>query len=42
MGGRIFRPLIDWLFSWQHLPRGHCYDSRLGMKARLSMPPELR
>lgn len=22
--GRIFRPVIDWLFSWQRHPEGHC------------------
>ena len=42
LGGRIFRPLIDWLFAWQKHPRGHCYYAWQDLKARNNMPPELR
>lgn len=41
-GGKIFRPVIDWLFAWQKLPGGHCYQSWLEERRRLQFPPELR
>ena len=41
-GGLLCRPAIDWLFAWQGKPGGHCFNAWMGMKARLSMPPELR
>ena len=40
LGGRIFRPLIDWLF--QADPLGHCHSSWLSERARSQFPPELR
>lgn len=42
LGGRIFRPAIDWLFAWQRKPTGHCHYAWLDLKARNNMPPELR
>lgn len=42
LGGRIFRPMIDWLFAWQKAPGGHCYYAYLDLKARHNMPPEMR
>lgn len=41
-GGRIFRPLIDWLFAWQGHPGGHCFYAWQDLKAHYNMPPELR
>lgn len=41
-GGKIFRPLIDWLFSWQGLPQGHCHASYDEERLRLQFPPDLR
>ena len=41
-GGRIFRPVIDWLFAWQKSPGGHCRAAWLEERARSQMPPELR
>lgn len=41
-GGKIFRPFIDWLFSWQDYPDGHCKASYDEERFRLQMPPELR
>lgn len=41
-GGRIFRPLIDWLFAWQGKKGGHCYYAWCDLKARNNMPPDLR
>lgn len=42
LGGRIFRPAIDWLFAWQRLPGGHCCYAWQDLKDRHNMPPELR
>jgi hypothetical protein len=41
-GGKLFRPLIDWLFSWQRLEDGHCKASYDEERLRLQFPPELR
>jgi len=40
--GKILRPTIDWLFSWQGLQGGHCYHSYLNEQLRRELPPELR
>jgi hypothetical protein len=42
LSGRVFRPLIDWLFSWQGLAHGHCHQAYLEERLRVEMPPELR
>ena len=42
LAGRIFRPFIDWLFAWQKLPGGHCYDSWRDEVRQAEMPPEIR
>lgn len=39
LGGRIFRPLIDWLFFWQD---GHCLRSFEDERLRRQLPPDLR
>lgn len=41
-GGRIFRPVIDWLFSWQGYVKGHCHAAWLEERYRYQFPPELR
>lgn len=41
-GGKLFRPFIDWLFSWQRLEGGHCKTSYEQERLRLQFPPELR
>jgi hypothetical protein len=41
-GGRIWKPTIDFLFSWQRLPLGHCHASWMAERERREMPPELR
>jgi hypothetical protein len=41
-GGRIFRPIIDALFSWQGYEGGHCKDAYIAERARLQLPPEFR
>lgn len=41
-GGKIFRPVIDWLFSWQKTPYGHCEASYQEERLRYQFPPELR
>jgi hypothetical protein len=38
--GKIFRPFIDWLFSWDI--NEHCKAAYLEERERLQMPPELR
>ena len=40
--GRIFRPLIDFLFSWQGLVAGHCFMAHEEERQRYQFPPELR
>ena len=40
--GRLWRPIIDWLFAWERIPGGHCRDAYLGALAHVDMPPELR
>jgi hypothetical protein len=40
--GRFFRQLIDFLFSWQNIPEGHCYAAMMEEKTRKQVPPELR
>lgn len=43
--GRIFMPVIDWLFAWQELPEGaigHCHGAYIKERARYNAPPEMR
>lgn len=43
--GRMFRPLIDVLFSWQRIESpaiGHCHQAYLRERARAGLPPEFR
>lgn len=40
--GRIWRPTIDWLFSWQNYPEGHCKAAYDEERKRLQFPPDLR
>jgi hypothetical protein len=40
--GRLFRPVIDWLFSWQGLEHGHCFTATQEERLRFQLPPELR
>ncbi len=43
--GRLFRPVIDLLFSWQHIDlpaTGHCHQAYLRERARAGLPPEFR
>lgn len=43
--GRFWRPVIDWLFSWQEQApgtQGHCHGAYLKERARTTLPPELR
>ncbi len=40
--GRVWRPIIDWLFSWQKLPGGHCYDAYQAERTRYQLPPVFR
>lgn len=40
--GRVLRPVIDALFSWQRAPGGHCYRAYERELARVHLPPELR
>jgi hypothetical protein len=43
--GRIWMPIIDFLFLWQKLPEGaigHCHGAYLKEKDRYNAPPELR
>ena len=40
--GRIWRPTIDWLFSWQSYPDGHCKQSYDDERARSQLPPDMR
>lgn len=42
LGGRMFRPLIDWLFAWQGIPNGHCWLAWRQERIRDQFPPELR
>ena len=41
-GGRVFRPFIDWLFSWSRDPSGHCHAAWLSERTRNQAPPEFR
>ena len=38
--GRFWRPVIDWLFSWQS-PQ-HCRQAFEGERLRAHIPPEMR
>lgn len=40
--GRVWRPIIDFLFSWKDYPHGHCEDAYQGALQRVGLPPELR
>jgi hypothetical protein len=40
--GRIWRPIIDLLFSWQKIPGGHCLAAYQEERQRYQMPPDLR
>ena len=40
--GRIWRPSIDWLFSWQKAPGGHCRNAWFRERDQRDLPPELR
>ena len=43
--GRIWRPVIDFLFAWQSQPegvQGHCHGAFLKERARYNLPPEMR
>jgi hypothetical protein len=42
IAGKIMRPTIDFLFSWQGLQGGHCYHAYLSEELRRQLPPELR
>lgn len=45
MLGRVFMPVIDFLFRWQTLPEGaigHCHGAYLKERTRYNMPPEMR
>lgn len=43
--GRVWMPIIDWLFAWQELPPGaigHCHGAYIKERTRYNMPPEMR
>jgi len=40
--GKVWRPTIDWLFSWQGIPQGHCFAANQQERLRYQFPPELR
>lgn len=40
--GRVMRPIIDWLFSWQRAPGGHCRQAYERERERMHSPPETR
>lgn len=43
--GRVWMPVIDWLFAWQTLPPGaigHCHGAYVKERERYGAPPELR
>lgn len=40
--GRLFAPMIDWLFSWQGYKEGHCAAAYEEERLRYQLPPELR
>ena len=40
--GRVLRPIIDFIFSWQCVEGGHCKWSYDGERTRKQLPPELR
>lgn len=43
--GRIWMPVIDFLFKWQKLrpeALGHCHNAYLKERERYNSPPELR
>lgn len=42
LGGKIFRPLIDFLFSWQGYKDGHCKAAYDEERLRMQFPPDLR
>lgn len=37
--GRVFRPMIDWLFFWQ---QAHCYQAYERERLRMQIAPEYR
>jgi hypothetical protein len=40
--GRLARPVIDWLFAWQHAEGGHCRRAYERERERMHSPPETR
>lgn len=42
LGGIVFKPLIDFLFSWQKLPGGHCLAAYNEERVRAQLPPIFR
>ena len=43
--GRVWMPVIDFLFIWQTLPEGaigHCHGAYLKERQRYNLPPEMR
>jgi hypothetical protein len=40
--GRFWRPVIDWVFTWQGIEGGHCKAAWMEERARYQEPPELR
>lgn len=40
LAGRIFRPLIDWLFAWEG--PDHCFRAMRAERLRIQQPPDLR
>lgn len=42
LGGKVFRPVLDFLFSWQAYPGGHCFAAWTAERMRMESPPELR
>jgi hypothetical protein len=40
--GRLTRPVIDWIFTLQRAPGGHCKQAYERELARKHLPPELR
>lgn len=42
LAGKVFRPVVDWLFSWQGLEGGHCRAAHQEERNRVQMPLDLR
>lgn len=40
--GKFVRPIIDWLFAWQGMIGGHCFQAYLYERRRADSPPEFR